>query len=64
MAILDKMTIQVNIDVRRLKKATKAIERATKAIEKATSAIVEFVVSTRQLELKEAVRQNQTGDDL
>ena len=50
MAILDKMTIQVNIDVRRLKKATKAIERATKAINKATSAIVEFVVSTRQLE--------------
>lgn len=64
MAMLDKMTIQVSIDVRRLKKATNAIERATKAIEKATSAIVKFVVSTRQLELKEAVMQNQTGDNL
>lgn len=64
MAILDKMTIQLNIDIRRMKKATKAIERATKAIEKATPAIVEFIVSMRQLELKEAVMQNQTGDDL
>ncbi len=62
MAMLDKMTIQVNIDVRRLKKATKAIERATKAINKATSAIVEFVVSTRQLELKEAVSGAETHD--